>query len=134
MSAKVCEHISSDNGVSQNLHIDRVLQAQVQPTEALASCRVCGAGYLLELIDMQTQSSLYRVANVQHAEYATTVANLAKGSCDIHRSTAEVAHLASRATPVSQLLISRRGHFSAWQSPKDKAPVLTPQDSGADLA
>lgn len=115
----LCPHASPGHWPFE---IELVLDEDPGITDALVRCRECGRSYLLEMLDRQGEHRVLRVAEVDSAEAQRYVRDLTRGSCDVSRAGAEVAHLRSRAVPSRVLLLV------STAEPRIEAVVPVPDD------
>lgn len=74
-------------------------------TDVLARCRECGRAYLLELLDWRADLRALRVSTLEREHAERLIRDLTRGSCDVQRADAEVAHARSLAPFSRQLLL-----------------------------
>jgi hypothetical protein len=99
--AKACSHLAR----KPDLEVLFVVDAHLTLADAFMECRVCGAHYLIELIDIAQGINAYRVAWLPAAAVAATLRSLSKGSCDVNRASAELAHAGNTAQPLGGVLL-----------------------------
>lgn len=105
-AVELCDHLQPG---TWPLRVDLVLDEQVTFTDALATCRLCGRAYLLEMLDWRNAERVLRIAVVDAEGARGVLRDLSRGSCDIRRAGAEVHHLrASAAVAPFLLLIDSR--------------------------
>ncbi len=102
-----CEHLAGE----PTLHTELVLDAYLDLVDGFVRCAGCNQHYLLELVDLDADTRLYRVSLSDAAAVAATVRSINKGSCDLERARAEVLNLTTRSQPIEALLVKQRGRF-----------------------
>ena len=117
---KPCEHLLNP----PDLSIDLVLDAQIQPANALVGCRAFGQGYLVELVDIHNDTCAYRLSLVDIEVYAQTLRSVNQGSCDLQRAQNELTSLANQATRLSCVLIRQGGVFTRLIDTDETLPTL----------
>jgi len=98
----LCEHVEPGGWP---FTVELVLDEQIGFTDALVTCRTCGAAYLLEMLDWRGRQRLMRVSTVESERTARLLHNLGRGSCDVRRAGAEVEALKSSSTFSPWLLL-----------------------------
>lgn len=81
-----------------------VLDDHLGPTDWLVRCRTCAAHYLLEMLDWDGPSRLYRVRAPAHDAVAGLLRDLERGSCDLDRAGAEANHFSLSSTRLPTLM------------------------------
>ncbi|MEM7098962.1 MAG: hypothetical protein AAF541_11945 [Pseudomonadota bacterium] len=112
--------------------IDVVLDAHLQPADALMACTLCNARYLIELIDISDGDWAYRLSCIESAAYEATVRSLDKGSCDIHRAQQEIFSLRHHATDITDQVLIRADGVNVGL-PRVSADLPIPQASWREL-
>lgn len=99
--AKACSHLARQ----PNLEVLFVTDTHPNLADAFMQCRDCGAHYLIELIDIAQGINAYRVACLPAEAVQATLRSLSKGSCDVNRASAELAHAANTAQTLGGVLL-----------------------------
>jgi hypothetical protein len=102
MTPTTCPHLRSG---TWPLRWTLVLDDQLGPADGLASCRECGAAYLLEMLDWRGSERLLRLAVLRADVADRLLHDLERGSCDAGRAAAELSHVRSLARTVPWLLL-----------------------------
>ncbi len=118
---QICDHLLLEGAT----RIDLVVDAYLQPCDALMSCRRCSARYLIELCDIDGDNWCYRLALIEPEAYAKTLHSLGRGSCDLQRGQAEMFNLRHHATPLNQLLLRSGGINAALVTVPDLISIPT---------
>lgn len=107
-----CKHVKAG---TWPFRTELVLDDHLGPTDSVVACRECGRHYLLEMLDWRESLRVMRLAVLDSQEAAGLVHDLTRGSCDLNRATAQVAHLQSRAphSPWLLLIDTREPHIDA---------------------
>lgn len=103
---RLCEHFQPG---TYPLAVDLLIDEHLGMTEALVHCRECGAPFLLELLDWRGSERLFRVGAPDPTAAAALLKDLARGSCDISRASAEVQQFSLMATRLPVLLLLHMG-------------------------
>ena len=100
-TAKICPHLAQH----PDLDVLLVTDATVTLADAFVQCRICRQHYLIELIDMQGQTSAFRISALPADAAASTLRSLTRGSCDVNRANAELTHISQVAEQLPGVLI-----------------------------
>ncbi len=112
-----CAHITLPNPELETVF---VIDAHLQMADGFVRCCHCNAHYLVEMMDLQSATVLYRVARVEPDAVAKTVRSLTRGSCDINRARSEVFSVSNAAVTLDGFLILEQGQFSRWYDASSK--------------
>ncbi len=98
-------------------------------------CRACNAHYLIELIDISQGINAYRVAWLPAAAVEATLRSLSKGSCDVNRASAELAHAANTAALLDGVLLRNEnaGADTLWSYMSEVGNLQIPTASWREL-
>lgn len=110
--SELCEHVQPG---TWPFEVELVIDEQLGFTDALVSCRRCGAHYLLEMLDWRGHHRLMRVATVASERVRALLHDLGRGSCDPKRAGASVEQVQAGAafTPWLLLLDARAMRIEA---------------------
>ncbi len=100
-TAKTCPHLP----LHPDLEVLLVTDATVTLADAFVQCHTCGQHYLIELIDIKGPANAYRIFALPEDAVAPTLRSLNRGSCDINRANAELAHISQVAEVLPGVLI-----------------------------
>lgn len=106
--AKACAHLPTD----PHIVVDYVLDSHLDMTDGFVHCELCDTPYLLEMVDLQHTTSLFRVSVLKRQAVADTIRSLQQGSCDIDRARNEVFSTANAGQPLVELLVKNNGVFT----------------------
>jgi hypothetical protein len=90
----LCDHLQPNGWPFE---VELIIDEQMGFTDALVTCRTCGAPYLLEMLDWRGRQRLMRVSTVESGRVTGLLHNLGRGSCDLRRAAAEVQQLQAGA-------------------------------------
>jgi ribosomal protein S18 acetylase RimI-like enzyme len=103
----LCEHLIR---IAPRSHAPDVVHAflfQNGPIDAVVRCGRCGAHALLRMVDWAPPDfrlRVYALAALREEDSALYLRNLARGSCQVSRASAELDALVSAAGPTQQLV------------------------------
>ena len=123
-TAKTCAHLS----LHPDLHVLLVTDATVTLADAFIQCHTCGQHYLIELIDIKGSTNAYRLSALPDEAVAPTLRSLQRGSCDINRASAELAHISQVAEALPGVLIRNESASveGLWRYVADTRDVHVP--------
>jgi hypothetical protein len=122
----LCDHLQPNGWPFE---VELVIDEQMGFTDALVTCRTCGAPYLLEMLDWRGRQRLMRVSTVESSRVTPLLHNLGRGSCDLRRAAAEVRQLQAGAD-LQPLAVAAGRDRDADRGDRAGADVGTPADGG----
>ena len=125
-TAKICPHLDPH----PDLEVLLITDAAVNLADAFVQCRSCGQDYLIELIDNRGPANAYRMAALAAEAAASTLRSLTRGSCDINRANAELAHIHQVAQQLPGVLIRDESDAAQalWRYVADTRQVKLPTE------
>lgn len=105
-----CEHLAAGQ-----LTTELPLEDWFGTAEAITSCPICPAHYLIELLDIDGPRRAFRLTMLDKAAAALLIRDFTRGSCDPGRAAAEVNALKAQYPRTNFVIVSHDGSLRDLQ-------------------
>jgi hypothetical protein len=105
--AALCAHLASLASGAAMPEVAHAFSFQSGPIDAVVRCRACAANALLRMLDWAPPAfttRVYSLAALSEADVALYLHNLARGSCQVSRASAELDALIASAGMCERLV------------------------------